>query len=56
MGKRTAIQQKPEISHPNNPVEKPSSSSPGLGDAHPLNDIIGAHEGEVGNVAQNHKL
>jgi hypothetical protein len=61
MTKRRDARDKPET---NNVIDRPpdpiGASKPGLGDDHPLNDIIGTHEGPVWerilkNIERNRK-
>ncbi len=48
MAKRGAVHEDPETQAvPDRPDKAAADSQPGLGDNHPLNDIIGTHEGPV---------
>ena len=61
MTKREVVQEKTEIDSAVIPLLKPQNESkPGLSDDHPLNDIIGTHEGPVWemilkNIQRNRK-
>jgi hypothetical protein len=61
MIRRETVQEKPiENIGVNTPQQPQGESKPGLGDDHPLNDIIGTHEGPVWerilkNIKRNRK-
>jgi len=47
MSKRGAVSEKPKANVTVRPVESMDLPRPELGDDHPLNDIIGTHQGPV---------